>query len=706
MISRAISQDLGLAPKSVKAVLQLLGDGSTIPFIARYRKEATGGLDEVQIGEISIAQKRWDELEKRKSYILETIESQGKLDSQLAEKIQNVSDLTTLEDIYLPFKKKRKTRAKAARDLGLEPLANQILHQKENSPMYLAKSFLTKEVPTVEKALEGAHDIIAENISELDWVRQKFREDYKKYGRIKSKPIKAKMAEGRKYSDYFEVDELLHRCPSHRLLAINRAESEGFIKTSIEIDYERSVYPLKKRLIRSGKNPAFHFLNEVFDDAFKRLIKPSIENEILAFFKEKADLAAIETFDKNLEQLLLAPPLGQKMVLAIDPGFRTGCKVVVLDQQGSIRTHTNIYPHPPQNRRKESLDKIVQLIHQYDIDAIAVGNGTASRETMQLLNDLPDRTTTEVYLVSESGASIYSASELARNEFPDLDVTVRGAISIGRRLMDPLSELIKIDPKSIGVGQYQHDVDQKKLQEKLDLTVERCVNKVGVQLNTASKELLQYIAGIGPALADSIIKHREAQGLFKNRRELLHVPRLGEKAFEQAAGFLRLRGSNNPLDNTAVHPESYHIVESMARDLRCNVEELLNNPSIREDISLERYQSERVGMPTLTDIMKELEKPGLDPRGQASVFSFRQDIVVLKDLHRGMVLPGLVTNLTDFGAFVDVGIKENGLIHKSQMGEHRNIHPSNVLSLQQEVEVEVLEIDFDRKRLQLKLVRS
>lgn len=706
MISLSISEELDLTTKSVEAVFKLLTEGATIPFIARYRKEVTGGLDEVQIGAISLARKRWDELEKRKSYILEAIESQGKLDKRLAEKIQDVTDLSTLEDLYLPFKKKRKTRAKAARDLGLEPLANQILDQRGDSPRYLAKPFLSKEVPAMENALEGAHDIIAEHISELDWVRQKFREDYKRYGRIKTKPVKSKMAEGRKYSDYFDVDELLHRCPSHRLLAINRAQSEGYVRTSIEIDYDRSAYPLKKRLIKSGNNPAYQFLNEAFDDAFKRLIKPSIENEIHSFFKEKADLAAIETFDKNLEQLLLAPPLGQKIILAIDPGFRTGCKVVVLDKQGSILVHTNIYPHPPQNRRKESLDKIAGLLRQYNVATIAVGNGTASRETMQWLGELPDTLQPDIYLVSESGASIYSASEVARNEFPDLDVTVRGAISIGRRLMDPLSELIKIDPKSIGVGQYQHDVDQKKLQEKLDMTVERCVNKVGVQLNTASKELLQYVSGIGPALAESIINYREDRGAFTNRKELLNVPRLGDKVFEQAAGFLRLREATNPLDNTAVHPESYHIVHSMAKDQRCTVQELLNDPSIRADISLEKYQSDNVGMPTLTDIMEELEKPGLDPRGEASVFSFRREIATLEDLHKGMVLPGLVTNLTDFGAFVDVGIKENGLIHKSQMGERRNIHPSNVLGIQQEVEVEVLDIDFERKRLQLKLIRK
>ncbi len=706
MISRSISQELGVTTKSVESVLKLLNEGATIPFIARYRKEVTGGLDEVQIGEISLAQKRWDELEKRKAYILEAIGSQGKLDDRLAQKIQHVTDLSTLEDLYLPFKKKRKTRAKAARDLGLEPLAHQILDQKGDSPRYLAKSFLSKEVPSLEKALEGAHDIVAESISELDWVRQKFREDYKKYGRIKSKPVKAKMEEGRKYSDYFEVDDLLHRCPSHRFLAINRAQSEGYIRTSLEIDYDRSAYPLKKRLIRSGKNPAYQFLNDAFDDAFKRLIKPSIENEIQAFFKEKADLAAIETFDKNLEQLLLAPPLGQKVTLAIDPGFRTGCKIAVLDEQGSILTHSNIYPHPPQNQRRESLDKITKLLRQYNVRTIAVGNGTASRETMQMLRDLPESTKPDIYLVSESGASIYSASELARKEFPDLDVTVRGAISIGRRLMDPLSELIKIDPKSIGVGQYQHDVDQKKLQEKLDLTVERCVNKVGVQLNTASMELLQYVSGIGPALAESIINYRENEGIFKNRRELLKVPRLGEKVFEQAAGFLRLRKGTNPLDNTAVHPESYHIVESMARDQRCTIEELLGNPSLRNKLSLEKYQSDKVGLPTLMDIMKELEKPGLDPRGEASVFSFRHDIATLDDLHKGMVLPGLVTNLTDFGAFVDVGIKENGLIHKSQMGEQRHVHPSDILGLQQEIEVEVLDVDFDRKRLQLRLIKK
>ena len=705
MISRSISQELDLATRSVEAVLKLLDEGATIPFIARYRKEVTAGLDEVQIGAISIARKRWDELEKRKAYILEVIDSQGKLEKGLADKIHKATDLSTLEDLYLPFKKKRKTRARAARDLGLEPLANQILQQKGDSPRYLAKPFLSKDVPTIEKALEGAHDIIAENISELDWVRQKFREDYKRYGRIKSKPVKSKMAEGRKYSDYFDVDDLLHRCPSHRLLAINRAQSEGYIRTRIEIDYDRSAYPLKKRLIKSGRNPAYQLLNDAFDDAYNRLIKPSIENEIHAFFKEKADLAAIETFDKNLEQLLLAPPLGQKVTLAIDPGFRTGCKVVVLDEQGGILTHSNIYPHPPQNRRQESLDTIAGLLRRYSVGTIAVGNGTASRETMQLLGELPEALRPDIYLVSESGASIYSASELARSEFPDLDVTVRGAISIGRRLMDPLSELIKIDPKSIGVGQYQHDVDQKKLQEKLDLTVERCVNKVGVQLNTASKELLQYVSGIGPALAESIINYREDQGAFTNRKELLNVPRLGEKVFEQAAGFLRLRGASNPLDNTAVHPESYHIVQSMAKDQQCTIQQLVNNPSIRANISLEKYQSDKVGMPTLTDIMDELDKPGLDPRGEASVFSFRQDIATLEDLHQGMILPGLVTNITDFGAFVDVGIKENGLIHKSQMGERRNIHPSQVVGLQQEVEVEVLDVDFDRKRLQLRLIR-
>jgi uncharacterized protein len=681
-------------------VVSLFEEGATIPFIARYRKESTGGLNEVDIQRIEHALALQKELSSRKEFILATIEAQDQLTDDLRRAIKNTDDMVALEDLYLPFKKKRKTRASVARDLGLEPLAELIAGQGPGNPGQLAKRFITDQVKTPEEALQGASDILAEQIAEMAWVRQALRSDYQRHGVIKSKVVKGKDEEGIKYQDYFDSEEKIARCPSHRLLALLRGESEGVLRLSITIDHERSLSSIKRKLLKPQTN-FYTLLDEAIDESYKRLIAPSLENETRNFYKEKADLIAIEIFAKNVRQLLLAAPLGEKSILALDPGFRTGCKLVIIGRQGDLLHNTTIYPHPPQNELEKAATVIAKLCEQYKVEAIAIGNGTAGRETMQFAKNVVFKTKPEIYLVNENGASIYSASDVAREEFPDHDITVRGAVSIGRRLMDPLAELVKIDAKSIGVGQYQHDVNQKLLKDSLDKTVSSCVNLVGVNLNTASKHLLQHISGLGPTLAQNIVDFRRAEGAFTNRKSLTKVPRLGDKAYEQCAGFLRIRGGKNPLDDTAVHPESYHIVQKMASDLGCTLTELISDAAIRSKIDLRHYISETVGLPTLQDILTELEKPGLDPRGKAQTFEFNQAIKSIDDLQIGRQLPGLVTNVTNFGAFVNIGIKQDGLIHISQMGS-----PPMKLNIEDQVYVKILDVDIKRNRIQLQLVEK
>lgn len=701
--SQMIAAELKLPAHRIANTLKLLQGGATIPFISRYRKEATGGLDEVQIGDIQTRYEKLCELSKRKETVLSTIEEQGKLTPELKARISACWNATELEDIYLPFKPKRKTRAEAARAKGLEPLALLLMMQKENNLAAKVRNFVKGEVKDKEDALKGARDILAEQISEDERSRNLMRNQFQRQALIQSKVVKGKEAEeaSAKYRDYFDFCEPLKKCSSHRLLALRRGESEGVLKVTIFPEDEDMCNERLQRLFVRANNECAHQVKEALTDAYKRLLKPAIETEFAALSKEKADEEAIRVFAENLRQLLLAPPLGQKRVMGIDPGFRTGCKVVCLDAQGTLLHNEAIYPHPPKSEYAQAARKIVKLVEQYKIEAIAIGNGTASRETEQFVTSQRYDREVQVFVVSEDGASIYSASKTAREEFPDYDVTVRGAVSIGRRLMDPLAELVKIDAKSIGVGQYQHDVDQTKLKASLDQTVESCVNLVGVNVNTASKHLLTYVSGLGPTLAQNIVDYRTENGPFESRRQLLKVPRMGAKAYEQCAGFLRIPQAKNPLDNSAVHPESYPIVEQMAKDLNCTVADLIKDKELRSKIDLKKYVTDTVGLPTLTDILQELDKPGRDPRQKIQVFEFDKNVRTLDDLQEGMELPGIVTNITNFGCFVDIGIKENGLVHVSQLADRFVSNPADVVRIHQHVRVKVMSIDHERKRIQL-----
>ncbi|WP_304310926.1 Tex family protein [Phocaeicola plebeius] len=701
--SQMIAAELKLPAHRIANTLKLLQGGATIPFISRYRKEATGGLDEVQIGDIQTRYEKLCELSKRKETVLSTIEEQGKLTPELKARISACWNATELEDIYLPFKPKRKTRAEAARAKGLEPLALLLMMQKENNLAAKVRNFVKGEVKDEEDALKGARDILAEQISEDERSRNLMRNQFQRQALIQSKVVKGKETEeaSAKYRDYFDFCEPLKKCSSHRLLALRRGESEGVLKVTIFPEDEDMCNERLQRLFVRANNECAHQVEEALTDAYKRLLKPAIETEFAALSKEKADEEAIRVFAENLRQLLLAPPLGQKRVMGIDPGFRTGCKVVCLDAQGTLLHNEAIYPHPPKSEYAQAARKIVKLVEQYKIEAIAIGNGTASRETEQFVTSQRYDREVQVFVVSEDGASIYSASKTAREEFPDYDVTVRGAVSIGRRLMDPLAELVKIDAKSIGVGQYQHDVDQTKLKASLDQTVESCVNLVGVNVNTASKHLLTYVSGLGPTLAQNIVDYRTENGPFESRRQLLKVPRMGAKAYEQCAGFLRIPQAKNPLDNSAVHPESYPIVEQMAKDLNCTVADLIKDKELRSKIDLKKYVTDTVGLPTLTDILQELDKPGRDPRQKIQVFEFDKNVRTLDDLQEGMELPGIVTNITNFGCFVDIGIKENGLVHVSQLADRFVSNPADVVRIHQHVRVKVMSIDHERKRIQL-----
>lgn len=701
--SQMIATALKLPVHRIENTLKLLQGGATIPFISRYRKEATGGLDEVQIGDIHTRYEKLCELAKRKETVLSTIEEQGKLTDTLRERISNCWDATELEDIYLPFKPKRKTRAEAARQKGLEPLAMLLLMQRENNLSARVRQFVKGDVKDEEDALKGARDIIAEQVNEDERARNLIRNQFSRQAMITSKVVKGKEKEeaALKYRDYFDFCEPLKKCTSHRLLAIRRGEAEGILKVSITPDDESVCTERLERQYVHGNGECSAQVAEAVNDAYKRLLKPAIETEFSALSKEKADEEAIRVFAENLRQLLLAPPLGQKRTMGIDPGYRTGCKVVCLDAQGTLLHNEAIYPHPPKSETALAGRKLVKLVEQYKIEAIAIGNGTASRETERFVTSQRYDREVQVFVVSEDGASIYSASKIARDEFPEYDVTVRGAVSIGRRLMDPLAELVKIDAKSIGVGQYQHDVDQSKLKASLDQTVESCVNLVGVNVNTASKHLLTYVSGLGPTLAQNIVDYRTENGAFHSRKELLKVPRMGAKAFEQCAGFLRIPQADNPLDNSAVHPESYAIVEKMAKDLKCSVADLIKNKELRSQIDIKNYVTDTVGLPTLTDILQELDKPGRDPRQKIQVFEFDKNVQTIDDLQEGMELPGIINNITNFGCFVDIGIKENGLVHISQLADKFVSDPTTVVSMHQHVRVRVLSIDHERKRIQL-----
>lgn len=704
LFAKRISDLLNINIKYVDNTLELLDSGCTIPFISRYRKERTGGLDEVQITQIYELNERMKETAKRKETIIKTISEQGKLTPELEKRINECWEPEVLEDIYMPYKPKRRTRAQVARENGLEPLATIIMLQRDSAPETTARRFINENVKSEEDAIKGALDIIAENVSEDERSRSQLRNAFRRGAIITSKVIKSKADtdEAAKYSDYFDFSEPLKRCSSHRLLAMRRGEKDGILRVSISADDEECVEKLKRLFVR-GYGRCSTLVGEAVADSFKRLLKPSIETEFATMSKENADGDAIAVFAENLRQLLLAAPLGQKRVMGIDPGFRTGCKVVCLDEQGNLLHHEAIFPHPPRNEQIEASTQIKEMVKKYGVEAIAIGNGTASRETDRFVKTLGLADSIQVFTVSEDGASVYSASKTAREEFPDKDVTVRGAVSIGRRLMDPLAELVKIDPKSIGVGQYQHDVDQAKLKKSLDLTVESCVNSVGVNLNTASKHLLTYVSGLGPTLAQNIIDYRTANGAFRSRSQLLKVPRLGPSAFEQSAGFLRIPDAKNPLDNTAVHPESYKIVEKMAKDCGCSVAELIKDKDKRKSIRLDRYVSEKVGMPTLTDIMAELEKPGRDPREQLEEFEFDPNVSTPDDLVEGMVLPGIVTNITNFGAFVDIGVHQDGLVHISQLADRYVSDPIQVVKLHQHVMVKVIEVDRRRNRISLSM---
>ncbi|MFH0758531.1 MAG: Tex family protein [Bacteroidota bacterium] len=695
-----IAQRVGIPVRQVKNTVELLEEGATIPFISRYRKEHTGSLDEVKITEIRDEMNKLREIEKRKEYILKTINEQELLTDELRKTIEACLDPVVLEDIYLPFKPKRKTRATVAREKGLEPLARILMEQQENQVEKAASAFLNEDVKSTGDALQGARDIIAEWVNEDPEARKTVRHHFDRGAVIFSKVVKGKEEEAEKFTDYFDFSEPLKKCPGHRILAMRRGEQEGFLRLSVEPDMQRAIDALEDRFVKnpydSGQQVA-----EAVKDSYKRLIQPSIENEFKALYKEIADQEAIRVFAGNLRQLLLASPLGQKRVLALDPGFRSGCKLVCLDEQGNLVHNATIFPHPPQSDRSGATRKVSSLVQQYKIEAIAIGNGTASRETERFIRLIRFHQDLEVYVVNESGASIYSASKIARDEFPDYDVTVRGAVSIGRRLMDPLAELVKIEPKSIGVGQYQHDVDQGNLKKSLDEVVESCVNLVGVNLNTSSKHLLTYVSGLGPALAQNVVDYRAEIGGFTSRKQLMKVPRMGAKAYEQCAGFLRIEGAENPLDNSAVHPESYHIIEKMARDLDVDLKQLVNNDSLVSKIELERYVEGDIGLPTLRDIKEELKKPGRDPREQIEVFEFDQGVYSMEDLKPGMELPGIVTNITKFGAFVDVGVKQDGLVHISQLADRFVKDPNDIVKIHQHVKVRVLEVDVQRKRIQL-----
>ena len=699
-----IAKALQLKDTNVDNTLQLLDEGCTIPFISRYRKERTGGLNEVQIAEICEWNDKLKDIAKRKETIVKTISEQGKMTDTLQKRIDECWDTNVLEDIYLPYKPKRRTRAQVAKEHGLEPLAMLLMMQRENNPHGAAQRFVKGEVKDTDEALKGAQDIIAETISENERSRNLMRAAFKREAVICSKVVKGKADtdEAAKYSDYFDFSEPLRRCSSHRLLAMRRGEADGILRVSISPD-DTDCSERLRRLFVHGHNASAQLVAESADDAYKRLLKPSIETEFAALSKEKADEEAIKVFTENLGQLLLSAPLGQKRVMGVDPGFRTGCKVVCLDAQGNLLHHEAIFPHPPRQDRARAAASTEHMIRKYGIEAIAIGNGTASRETESFIKSLTLPQGLQVFVVSEDGASVYSASKTAREEFPDEDVTVRGAVSIGRRLMDPLAELVKIDPKSIGIGQYQHDVDQTKLKRALDLTVERCVNAVGVNLNTASKHLLTYISGLGPALAQNIVEYRAIHGAFATRSQLLKVPRLGPAAYQQCAGFLRIPNGKHPLDNTAVHPESYSIVEHMAKDCGCDISELINNKKKRQSINLSHYISEKVGMPTLTDIMNELDKPGRDPREQLEEFAFDERVHTIDDLQVGMVLKGIVTNITNFGAFVDIGVHHDGLVHVSQLADHYVSDPTQVVKLHQHVDVRVVDVDRKRERISLSM---
>ncbi|MBQ7042748.1 MAG: RNA-binding transcriptional accessory protein [Muribaculaceae bacterium] len=697
-----ISEELNLSNKQVSATIRLLADGATIPFISRYRKEATGSLDEVAIRNIQLRNQEIQDIIKRKEYILETIEAQGKLTPELKEKINSTLDASVLEDIYLPYKPKRRTRAAIARERGLEQLAKIIMAQASSDIERQASRFLSDDVNSADEAISGALDIIAEWVSENEKIRSIVRTRYIKSAIISASVVKGKEDEAQNYKNYFDFSEPLRYCSSHRYLAMRRGESEGLLRVSISIDDEEMLERLDKFFVKStATSQVAEYIHQAVKDGYKRLIKPSIETEVSALTKEKSDTTAIAMFADNVRQLLFAPPLGHKRVMGIDPGYRTGCKVVCLDAQGNLLHNDVIYPCAPTNDYKGAARKISYLVEAYKIDAIAVGNGTAGRETEKFLSSLRYPHKVQVFVVSENGASIYSASKIAREEFPDKDVTVRGAVSIGRRLIDPLAELVKIDPKSIGVGQYQHDVDQAKLKDALDYTVSSCVNLVGVNVNTASRQLLAYVSGIGSQLAGNIVDYRAEHGDFKSRKALKDVPRMGDKAFQQCAGFLRIPNAENILDNTAVHPESYSIVERIAKDNKCSVEEIVKDKELLHSIDLNRYVSNEIGLPTLTDIISELDKPGRDPRSKVEIMEFDERVKSINDLSEGMVLNGIVNNITAFGAFVDIGIKENGLVHISQLCDHFVASPSEILKVHQHVKVKVIEIDYCRNRIAL-----
>ena len=717
IFTQLISSELHLSEYAVENTLKLLDEGCTIPFISRYRKERTGGLDEVQITAISDRSERLKEIQKRKETILKTIGELDKLTPELEKRIEDCWELTTLEDIYLPYKPKRRTRAQVAREQGLEPLATLLMMQREQSPERAAQRFVKGDVKDVATALKGAQDIIAEQVSEDERSRNQVRAAFRREAFIVSKVVKAKKDtdEAQKYSDYFDWEEPLKRCSSHRLLAMRRGADEGILRLSLTINDDEAVSRLQRNYVR-GNGSCQRLVSEAVEDGYKRLLLPSIETEFSNLSKERADEEAIKVFAENLRQLLLSAPLGQKRVMGVDPGFRTGCKVVCLDAQGNLLHHEAIFPHPPVNHRMQASMHVQQMMKDYQIEAIAIGNGTASRETKEFITEVVAEAAKQhesastqasalpkVFVVSEDGASVYSASKVARDEFPNEDVTVRGAVSIGRRLMDPLAELVKIDPKSIGVGQYQHDVDQSKLKHSLDQTVESCVNLVGVNLNTASQHLLTYVSGLGPVLAQNIVDYRKENGAFTSRAQLKKVPRLGPAAYQQCAGFLRIPNAKNPLDNSAVHPESYHVVELMAKDQHCTVSELIGNKTVREQIDIKKYVTAETGLPTLTDIMKELEKPGRDPREQIEEFEFDPSVQSVEDLREGMELPGIVTNITNFGAFVDIGVHQDGLVHVSQLANRYVSDPTQVVHLHQHVRVRVIGVDLRRQRISLSM---
>lgn len=699
-----IAKKLNLNGRYVENTLQLLEEGCTIPFISRYRKERTGNMDEVQIAAISEANDKLKDIDKRKETVVKTITEQGKMTNELQRRIEDCWDANELEDIYMPFKPKRRTKAQMARELGLEPLSVILMMQRESNPEAAAKRFVKEGIKDVAAAIKGAQDIIAETVSEDERSRQQVRLAFRREAIISSKVVKTKAdtEEAAKFSDYFDFSESLKRCSSHRLLAMRRGENEGILRISISADDEGCIDRVKRFFVR-GYGRCSSLVGEAVEDSYKRLLKPAIETEFANLSKEKADEEAINVFTENLRQLLLSAPLGQKRVMGVDPGFRTGCKVVCLDEQGNLLHHEAIFPHPPVNKPQQAAQQVEKMVERFNIEAIAIGNGTASRETTAFIKSLHFNHDVKQFVVSEDGASVYSASKTAREEFPDEDITVRGAVSIGRRLMDPLAELVKIDPKSIGVGQYQHDVDQTKLKKSLDLTVESCVNTVGVNLNTASQHLLTYVSGLGPTLAKNIVEYRKENGAFTSRAQLKKVSRLGPSAFEQCAGFLRIPGAKNPLDNSAVHPESYKIVEQMAKDCHCTVSDLIKDKKKRESIDIKRYITDTIGIPTLTDIIKELEKPGRDPREQIEAFEFDKNVTTVDDLIEGMILPGIVTNITNFGAFVDVGVHQDGLVHISQLADRYVSDPTQVVKLHQHVKVKVVEVDRKRNRISLSM---